>query len=179
MLPACLISELCWQQVATELDRVCPREAVLVPLCALDPRDPAHNPCHMLGLAEVARITVAAVVLVPRERQHNQLLRVSVLPHTDGLVNDRIEATVRRFPRLRACAYLHSHPFARGWTAPSRGSAGDVEGHMLPLWRSNRDAALDTSFSFIACRGADGEAGSCRRSRSTAAARSETSGPSA
>jgi hypothetical protein len=154
MVPECIISELCWQQVTTELDRVAPREGILVPLCALDPRDPGFNPCRTLALGDLGRVVIASVVLVPRAHQDNRLLRVSVLPHTDRLVNERIESLARRFPRLRACAYLHSHPFACGGTAPSRGPSGDVEGHMLPLWRSNQAAALDTSFSFIACRDA-------------------------
>jgi hypothetical protein len=60
---------------------------------------------------------------------------------------------VRRHPRLRAAAYLHSHPFAIGRTWPS---GGDLEGHMLPMLRRNAEAGLEASFSFIACRGGGG-----------------------
>ncbi len=156
MTPTPVVSDFAWRQIVRELDRVAPAEGLLVPLVALRPRAADANPCAMLELDAIAEVIIAAVLLVPRARQENRLARVSVLPETDDEVGRRIEAQVARFPRLRACAYLHSHPFATGRTAPSRGASGDVEGHMLPLWHRSRAAGLNTSFSFIACRGTAG-----------------------
>ena len=143
----------CWQRLVAELDRVAPAEGIAVPLVALTMRDPGRNPCAMIALDDIARVTVAELLLVPDSQQVNGAVRVSVLPQTDRIVNAQVERLLRRFPRLRACAYLHSHPFAIGTTRPSHGLHCDYEGHMLPLWRDNRRAGLDTSFSFIACRG--------------------------
>ncbi|MBN2361999.1 MAG: hypothetical protein JXR83_21285 [Deltaproteobacteria bacterium] len=146
------ITESCWRRVVAELDRVAPDEGIAVPLLALTMRDQARNPCAMIELDDIARATIAQLVLVPDGQQVNRVVRVSVLPHTDQIVNAEVARLLGRFPRLRACAYLHSHPFAIGSTRPSRGQSCDYEGHMLPLWRDNRAAGLDTSFSFIACR---------------------------
>ncbi len=146
------VSASCWQTICDEFDRVAPREGILVPLVALDLADSDHNPCSNISLEDVVEMVIADVVLIPSDRQRNQLARVSVLGDTDDLVGQRIEESVQRHPRLRACAHLHSHPFARGSTWPSRGSRCDYDGHMLPLLFDNRGAGLDTSFSFIACR---------------------------
>jgi len=143
----------CWQRLVAELDRVAPAEGIAVPLLALTMRDPSRNPCATIGLADLARVTIGELVLVPDSQQINGAVRVSVLPRTDHLVNCQVARLLEQYPRLRACAYLHSHPFAIGSTQPSRGLRCDYEGHMLPLWHDNRAAGLDTSFSFIACRG--------------------------
>jgi len=156
MFPEVRISELCWSQITAELDRVAPREGIVVPLVALGLRDAEFNPCRTIALTDIATVTIASVVLVPSDKQNNQIARVSVLDQTDDLIGEKVEALVARYPRLRACAYLHSHPFAWGSTRPSRGATCDYEGHMLPLLDSNRDAGLATSFSFIACRGLNG-----------------------
>lgn len=156
MLPEVKISALSWKQITAELDRVAPREGIAVPLVALDLCDPEFNPCRTIALADIATVTIASVVLVPSHKQKNQIARVSVLEETDELVGEKVESLVSRYPRLRACAYLHSHPFAWGSTRPSRGATCDYEGHMLPLLESNRAAGLATSFSFIACRGLNG-----------------------
>ncbi len=155
MLPRCTINSRCWRQVCAELDRVRPAEGLAVPLVALAPRLPDFNPCSLLELEDLGEILIAAAVLVPEDRQVNQAARVSVLPDTNRRVNRRVEKLVARFPRLRSCAYLHSHPFARGGTWPSRGPGCDYDGHMLPLLERNREAGLNTSFSFIACRADD------------------------
>ena len=156
MTPRALISRFAFRQVVAELDRVAPNEGILVPLCALSLRDSEQNPCATMPLSALAEILIAAVVLVPQDRQVNQGTRVSVRPHTDPVVNEKVEALTRRFPRLRACAYLHSHPFARGRTWPSSGARCDYDGHMLPLCARNTEAGLSTSFSFIACRTLNG-----------------------
>lgn len=147
------ITHVCWQRLVAELDRVAPAEGIAVPLAALTMRDPGRNPCAMIALDDIARLTIAQLLLVPDGQQINSAVRVSVLPHTDRIINPQVERLLQRFPRLRACAYLHSHPFAIGSTQPSRGLRCDYQGHMLPLWHDNRQAGLDTSFSFIACRG--------------------------
>jgi hypothetical protein len=156
MLPRVSVAVDCWTAIVAELDRVDPCEAIALPLLALVPRAEERNPCAPLGLEELEEVIIARVVLVPEQRQINAPARVSVLPLTDELVNARVAAELRSFPRLRACAYLHSHPFARGSTWPSRGLAGDVDGHMRPLLRHNVESGLHASFSLIACRGADG-----------------------
>ena len=150
--PRVLVHPACWSRLVAELDRVSPCEGLAVPLVALL-RRAAHNPCASIELAELDALVIARIVLVPGERQLNAPLRVGVVQCTDDVVNARIAAELRRFPRLRACAYLHSHPFARGTTRPS---GTDIEGHMVPLLRHNRDAQLNAAFSFIACRAEDG-----------------------
>jgi hypothetical protein len=157
MLPRVSVAAGCWAEIVSELDRVAPCEAIALPLLALLPRGAEErNPCAPLELEDLEELVIARVVLVPEQRQINALARVSVLPLTDELVNARAAAELRRFPRLRACAYLHSHPFARGSTWPSSGMTGDLDGHMRPLLRHNADSGLHTSFSFIACRTDDG-----------------------
>jgi hypothetical protein len=156
MAPRPLITSFAFRQVVRELDRVAPNEGILVPLVSLTPRDPEMNPCAPIRLEAIANVLIAAVVLVPRERQVNQGTRVSVRAETDDVVNEKIERLVRRFPRLRACAHLHSHPFARGRTWPSSGARCDYDGHMLPQLETNTEAGLRTSFSFIACHTLDG-----------------------
>ncbi len=150
------IGASCWRQVTTELNRTFPLEGVALPLVGLIPRRADFNPCATMELQDIRTVVLARVVLVPGELQVNQYARVGVRSRTDRVVNREVERLTRRFPRLRACAYLHSHPFAHGSTWPSSGCRGDYEGHMLPLLRRNRDAALNTSFSFIACRGERG-----------------------
>ena len=157
MLPAVAITESCLSTVCAELDRVSPREGLAVPLVWLKKRAPEPSPGALLRLEQIEQVVVAAVLLVPPEKQLNASVRVGVLAHTDSLLADATRSLVRRHPRLRACAYLHSHPFARGWTRPSRGPSCDYEGHMLPLLARNREAGLATSFSFIACRSASGD----------------------
>jgi len=156
MPPRVKIGESCWARAQRELDRVYPCEGIGLPLVALVPTRPARNPCAAMGLDDLAELVISRIVLVPGERQVNLPARVGVTPLTDPLVNAAVGAELRRFPRLRACAYLHSHPFARGRTLPSRGPGCDVEGHMLPLLARNRDCGLHASFSFIACREAGG-----------------------
>lgn len=145
------ISASCWSRVAAELDRTYPLEGVLLPLVGLVPWRRDFNPCATMELEDIRSIVMARVVLVPGDLQVNQYARVGVRSHTDRVVNREVERLTREFPRLRACAYLHSHPFAHRSTWPSSGCRGDYEGHMLPLLRRNRDAALNTCFSFIAC----------------------------
>jgi len=156
-VPSVLIGASVWHRVEAELDRVYPCEGIAVPLLALSPRNPFASPCRTLTLPEIREVIIAESVLVPANRQVNMRARVSVQRFTDGLVNEEVLALIRRHPRLRACGYLHSHPFARGWTQPSHGLTCDYEGHMLPLLTRNRECSLDTSFSFIACRLARGE----------------------
>jgi hypothetical protein len=155
MLPHCTINSRCWRQVCAELDRVRPAEGLAVPLVTLTPRRADFNPCTPLELEDLGAVLIAAAVLVPEDRQVNRAARVSVLPDTNRRVNRRVEKLVSWFPRLRPCAYLHSHPFARGGTWPSRGPGCDYDGHMLPLLERNKEAGLNTSFSFIACRSGD------------------------
>jgi hypothetical protein len=154
--PTVLIGSSCWSRIAGELERVQPCEGLVVPLVALERRRPHDNPCAMIELRQIRRLVIARAVLVPDSLQVNSWARVSVRPRTDGIVNQQVEALVRHHPALRACAYLHSHPFALGRTRPSRGISGDYEGHMLPLLDDNRQAGLNSSFSFIACRGRGG-----------------------
>ena len=150
--PAVLVGAACWDAITAELDRVYPAEGILVPLVGLLPRDRRATPCTPLALSAIAEVVIARCVRVPPERQRNTLCRVSVLPEADQIVNEEVLALTARHPRLRACGYLHSHPFARGVTWPSSGSGCDVDGHMRPLLAHNRGAGLEASFSFIACR---------------------------
>ena len=151
-----LVSASCWTRIVAELDRVYPDEAVAAPLCALVYRDPLRDPCAPIQLADLRQVVIPRVVLVPADSQQNSPTRVRVLEGADVRVNAELLELTRRHPRLRACAALHSHPFALGGTAPSRGLCGDVGGHMQPLLERNRDAGLEACFSFIACRGAAG-----------------------
>jgi hypothetical protein len=152
MLPTVAITESCLAQVEEELDRVNPREGLAVPLLWIKKRAPEPNPATLLRLAQIEQVIIARALLVPPEKQLNGCVRVGVLAETDRLLAEATRALTRRHPRLRACAYLHSHPFARGGTRPSRGATCDYEGHMIPLLERNRDAGLAASFSFIACR---------------------------
>ncbi|HEY3448112.1 MAG TPA: hypothetical protein VGK67_17275 [Myxococcales bacterium] len=158
MFPTVEIAQSCLDQVASELTRVAPREGLAVPLVWLSRRPPEPGPTATLHLAHLEKVVIAGVVLVPAEKQLNSGFRVGVLGETDGLVAQATKRLTRRHPRLRACAYLHSHPFARGSTWPSRGARCDYEGHMLPLLERGLQAGLATSFSVIACRpnGGDG-----------------------
>lgn len=157
MLPSVEIAQSCFDLVASELTRVAPREGLAVPLVHLARRPPEPGPTATLHLAHVEKVVIAGVVLVPAEKQLNSGFRVGVLAETDALVAEATRRLTRRHPRLRACAYLHSHPFARGGTWPSRGARCDYEGHMLPLLERGLDAGLATSFSVIACRPRAGE----------------------
>jgi hypothetical protein len=158
MLPTVEIAQSCFDQVCRELDRVYPSEGLAVPLLWLERRVPDPGPTATLRLSQIAKVVVGKVVLVPADKQLNSGFRVGVLEETDAPMAEATRALTHRYPRLRACAYLHSHPFARGSTWPSRGARCDYEGHMLPLLARNRDAGLSTSFSVIACRtlGGDG-----------------------
>lgn len=152
MLPTVEIAQSCLAAVEEELSRVAPREGLAVPLLWLERRDPSPPPTSTLRLADIARVVIADVLRVPPERQLNSGFRVGVLAQTDALLAEAVRARVRRHPRLRACAYLHSHPFARGGTWPSRGPGCDYEGHMLPLLERGLQAGLATCFSVIASR---------------------------
>lgn len=156
MKPAVKIGADIWRKIKEELSRVYPLEGLAVPMVALRPWVPNRNPTAPIQLDDLREVVVADAVLVPHSRQINRSARVSVLEHTDAPVNAEIESLVGVSPRLRASAYLHSHPFAVGQTWPSRGPRCDYEGHMLPLLARNRRAGLHTSFSFIACRSAKG-----------------------
>jgi len=153
VIPRVLVARSCWQVITGELDRVAPREGVLLPLVALDRRAPGADPCAPLGLGDLARVVLAEVRCLPPHLQHNDLARVAALPCADAWADDVVLPLVRRHPRLRAAAYLHSHPFAVERTWPS---GGDLEGHMLPMLARNAEAGLDASFSFIACGAAGG-----------------------
>jgi len=148
MRPAVWIEGSCWDTVVAELDRVAPDEGVLLPLVGLR-RPPGSHPCNTIDLEELLSITIADVVRIPAHLQRNSSVLVSLLPGTDAWLDGELAARVAGRPALRSAAYLHSHPFAVERTWPS---AGDIQGHMVPLLRRNREAALNSSFSFIACR---------------------------
>jgi hypothetical protein len=148
--PRVVVARSCWEVITRELDRVAPNEGVLLPLVALDRRWPDADPCAPVGLPDLAAVVLAEVRCLPAHLQHNSLAHVAALPCADAWADGVVLPLVRRHPRLRAAAYLHSHPFAAGHTRPS---AGDITGHMLPLLRRNAEAGLDASFSFIACPG--------------------------
>ncbi|MEW5848788.1 MAG: hypothetical protein AB2A00_08235 [Myxococcota bacterium] len=152
MGPRVVVARSCWNAITTELDRVAPLEGVLLPLVALDLRDSHANPCSPVGLLDVATVVLAEARCLPPRLQHNSAARVLALPQADAWADGVVVPLVRRHPRLRAAAYLHSHPFATEQTWPS---GGDVHGHMVPLLRRNVDAGLQVSFSFIACRSRD------------------------
>lgn len=152
MQPTVEIAQSCFELICEELSRVYPREGLAVPLVWLERRAPEPGPTATLHLDQISRVVIRHAILIPPEKQLNAGFRVGVLGETDGLVASATGALTRRFPRLRACAYLHSHPFARGSTWPSRGPRCDYEGHMLPLLERGLQAGLATSFSVIACR---------------------------
>ena len=140
-----LVARSAWTVIARELDRVAPREGVVLPLVALTSR---AAPCAPIELTDVTSVVLAEAHPVPAHLQHNTMVNVAALPTTDAWAAQVVLAAVRQQPRLRAAAYLHSHPFALGDTWPSR---GDVVGHMHPLLERNADTGLHASFSFIAC----------------------------
>ncbi|MDQ3341899.1 MAG: hypothetical protein M4D80_42680 [Myxococcota bacterium] len=140
-----VVAQSCWNAITFELDRVAPREGVVLPLVAIEHR---AEPCARIALADITTLAIAEVRCVPAELQENALLRVAALPRSDAWADAVVLPLVRRSPRLRAAAYLHSHPFAHERTWPS---GGDIDGHMLPLLERNRACGLFASFSFIAC----------------------------
>lgn len=141
-----LVAESTWRTIVGELDRVAPAEAVLLPLVALEH---ARPPCAPIELADIATLVLADVRVVPAHLQENSGAHVAALASCDAWADDVVLPLVRRHPRLRAAAYLHSHPFATEHTWPS---GTDVTGHMIPLLRRMVDTGLHASFSFIACR---------------------------
>lgn len=146
-----LVARSCWNTITEELDRVAPREGVLLPLVALELHH--DNPCTAIGLHDLAAVVLAEVRCVPPHLQENSVARVAALPSSDAWADDTVIPLTRRYPRLRPAAYLHSHPFAVARTWPS---SGDIDGHMRPLFARNADANLAASFSFIACTSVDG-----------------------
>ncbi len=138
-----------WSVVVDELDRVAPREGVLVPLVSLVRRPSAPHPCIPAGLAELEAVVVAHAVPVPPDLQRGSAVHVAALPGADAWLDARVDEAMRRMPALRAAAYLHSHPFATGDTRPS---SPDVHGHMEPMRRAKEREGLLASFSLIACR---------------------------
>ena len=109
--PRVLIGASCWAATRRELCRVLPGEGLVVPLLALEPRQPLDHPCAPVELRAIARLVIARVVRVPAALQANGRTRVSVLPSTDAIVRPQVEELLRRHPALRACAR---------WTSPSR-----------------------------------------------------------
>ena len=140
-----VVAQSCWNAITFELDRVAPREGVVLPLVSIEHR---CEPCAPIGLTDITTVAIAEVRCVPAELQHNSLLRVTALPRSDAWADAVVLPLVRRYPRLRAAAYVHSHPFAYERTSPS---GGDIDGHMIPLLDRNRQSGLLASFSFIAC----------------------------
>lgn len=141
-----IVAKSAWQTIVAELDRVAPREGVLLPLVALEAR--TANPCTTIGLSALETIVLAEARCLPPQLQEQSAVHVEALPTSDAWADDVVQSLVRRSPRLRAAAYLHSHPFAYEHTSPSR---GDIIGHMRPLLARNSEAGLAASFSFIAC----------------------------
>lgn len=139
-----VVAQSCWTAICFEFDRVAPNEGVVLPFVALEHR---AAPCAPIGLGDITTLAIADVRAVPPALQHNSLLRVAALPRSDAWADSVVLPLVRRYPRLRAAAYLHSHPFAHERTWPS---GGDIDGHMLPLLARNRETGLDTAFSLIA-----------------------------
>ncbi len=139
-----VVAKRCWDAITRELDRVAPREGVVLPLVAIEHR---CEPCAPIALADITSLAIADAHCVPPALQHNTLLHVAALPACDAWADDVVLAAVRRHPRLRAAAYLHSHPFAWGRTEPS---GGDIDGHMIPLLARNAACGLEASFSLIA-----------------------------
>lgn len=140
-----VVAQSCWTAITFELDRVAPREGVVLPLVALEHR---AAPCAPIGLAEITTLAIADARSVPPQLQDNALFGVTARPSADAWADSVVLPLVRRYPRLRAAAYLHSHPFAHARTWPS---GGDIDGHMTPLLARNRACGLDVAFSFIAC----------------------------
>ncbi len=148
-LPRVRVTASAYAQIARELWRVYPREGFVVPLLALRPRKPAL-PGPALQLEDLEEVVLAEVVCVPAHLQRNESLRVHALSFADAAIAPEIDARLARHPLLRACGFLHSHPFARGSTAPSH---TDRVGHLRPQLAQNREAGLAASFSIIACLG--------------------------
>ena len=141
-----VVGESVWRTIVDELDRVAPAEAVLLPLVALEHAMP---PCAPIELVDIATLVLADVRVVPPHLQDNGGAHVTALSSCDAWADDIVLPLVRRHPRLRAAAYLHSHPFATEHTWPS---GTDVTGHMIPLLHRMIDTGLHASFSLIACR---------------------------
>jgi hypothetical protein len=140
-----VVAQSSWNAIELELDRVAPREGVLLPFVAIEHE---REPCAPIRLADIKTLAIADVRAVPPELQHASPVHVAALPRADAWADATVLPLVRRYPRLRAAAYLHSHPFAYGTTSPSR---TDIDGHMLPLLARNSECGLYASFSFIAC----------------------------
>ncbi len=153
-----VVAQSSWNVISRELDRVAPDEGVLLPLVALEHDNDSLGPCAPIGLTDVSALVLAEVRCVPPELQRNSLMRVATLPSSDTWADGIVHELVRRHPRVRAAAYLHSHPFCERSTWPS---PADIDGHMRPLLARNAEAGLYASFSFIACRNGSGWALPC------------------
>lgn len=143
-----------WTIITTELSRVAPAEAVMLPLVSLERNLEAPHPCVTTPLRGLEAVVLNEVLTVPPQLQRNSLANVAVLPGADAILDGLIQDACRARPALRVVAHLHSHPFARGNTWPS---STDIHGHMRPLWRKAQQEGVDTTFSFIACRASRGE----------------------
>jgi hypothetical protein len=149
MGPTVVVAQDTWSTITQELDRVSPREGVVLPLVSLVRGPQAPHPCGPTHLHQLAGLVLADAVLLPPALQRNTPAHVAALRGADDHVNQDAQRRLRHAPCLRTAAYLHSHPFASGHTWPS---GGDIHGHMVPLLRRNTLAGLHASFSLIACR---------------------------
>jgi hypothetical protein len=140
-----VVAQSSWNAIELELDRVAPREGVLLPFVAIEHR---CEPCAPIRLADITTLAIADVRALPPALQENSPVHVAALAHADAWADATVLPLVRRYPRLRAAAYLHSHPFAYRTTSPS---SSDIHGHMIPLLAKNSECGLFASFSFIAC----------------------------
>lgn len=146
-----IIAESAWQQVCAHLSESAPAEAAGIALVALQACE-GYSPARAMRLSDLDEVVIARFVPIPLNASVRSAMRVDVLPSADAPVNARVRELCAAHPRLRAAAFVHSHPFAHGHTAPSRGDSGDEGGHMRPLLLRNREAGLELSFSFIAAR---------------------------
>src|SRR5262245_28678363 len=105
-----IVAHSVWQTIVGELDRVTPREGVLLPLVALETR--SANPCATIELSAITTLVLAEARCLPPHLQSQSAVHVEALPRSDAWADAMVESLVHRSPRLRAAAYLHSHPFA-------------------------------------------------------------------
>jgi hypothetical protein len=145
-----VVAQSSWNAIELELDRVAPREGVLLPFVAIEHR---CEPCAPIRLTDITTLAIADVRALPPGLQESSLAHVAALPRADEWADATVLPLVRRYPRLRAAAYLHSHPFAYGTTSPS---SSDITGHMIPLLAKNSECGLFASFSYIAASAATG-----------------------
>ncbi|PLX24608.1 hypothetical protein C0580_04905 [Candidatus Parcubacteria bacterium] len=118
-------------------------ECAMYPLAALETRS-SKSPLEMVGLDDIDKVVVTHV-LWPHDRFKDYGPgHAGFNPGVNEHFNPMVEAMIRRYPQIEACAKMHSHTFkARSL------SEGDKKCHIFNSVDWYRSKGLDTMFSFL------------------------------